>query len=359
MSRLYLSATALIGGHRVLRASNLLRLAATSTLNNHFFSTQPSSQKKDDPLKSRDLTSQTRAYLQLMRLDKPIGSWLLFWPGAWGIGMACHPGHPDLQLLALFGIGTVVMRGAGCTINDMWDYKIDRQVKRTANRPLASGRISFKNAWLFLGAQLSVGLGVLLNLNHYSIALGASSLSLVATYPLMKRITYWPQFVLGLAFNWGALLGWSATTGSLDLGVTLPLYASGVLWTLIYDTIYAHQDKKEDQLIGVKSTALRFGDKTKSWLSAFAMGQYALINFSGYMNHMSLPFYAATTVGLLQIAWQIKAVDLNNPADCMKKFVSNKWYGGIIFTGIVASSFFGAHFFQHVLHAHLTHNVTL
>lgn len=178
--------------------------------------------------------------------------------------MACHPGIPDPFLLGLFGVGTVVMRGAGCTINDMWDRDIDKKVERTKTRPLAAGTLSLPQALVFLGAQMTVGLGVLVNLNTYrspslplpliekilptnmslvtlSILLGASSLSLVATYPLMKRITYWPQFVLGMAFNWGALLGWSAVAGNLNLAVTLPLYAAGILWTLNYDTIYAHQ----------------------------------------------------------------------------------------------------------------------
>ncbi|XP_027455809.1 4-hydroxybenzoate polyprenyltransferase, mitochondrial isoform X3 [Zalophus californianus] len=198
-------------------------------------------------------------YLRLMRLDKPIGTWLLYLPCTWSIGLAAEPGcFPDWYMLSLFGTGAVLMRGAGCTINDMWDRDYDKKVIRTMNRPIAAGDISIFRSFIFLGGQLTLALGVLLCLNYYSIALGAASLLLVITYPLMKRITYWPQLALayggspvikertrdfdsGLTFNWGALLGWSAVKGSCDPSVCLPLYFSGIMWTLIYDTIYAHQ----------------------------------------------------------------------------------------------------------------------
>ncbi|XP_077924993.1 4-hydroxybenzoate polyprenyltransferase, mitochondrial isoform X3 [Halichoerus grypus] len=181
-------------------------------------------------------------YLRLMRLDKPIGTWLLYLPCTWSIGLAAEPGcFPDWYMLSLFGTGAVLMRGAGCTINDMWDRDYDKKVIRTVNRPIAAGDISIFRSFIFLGGQLTLALGVLLCLNYYSIALGAASLLLVITYPLMKRITYWPQLALGLTFNWGALLGWSAVKGSCDPSVCLPLYFSGIMWTLIYDTIYAHQ----------------------------------------------------------------------------------------------------------------------
>ncbi|KAI8078053.1 UbiA prenyltransferase family-domain-containing protein, partial [Gilbertella persicaria] len=212
------------------------------------------------------LPAKIAPYAFLTRIDKPIGTWLLFWPCAWSISMASY--HMDgsaldaAKMMALFGTGALIMRGAGCTINDLWDRDIDDKVERTKIRPITSGVIRPSQAIAFLGLQLSAGLAVLTQLNMYSIALGASSLSLVVTYPLMKRITYWPQTVLGLAFNWGALLGWSAMIGSLDLAVVGPLYVGGVCWTLVYDTIYAHQDKKDDVKVGVKSTALRFGQKT-------------------------------------------------------------------------------------------------
>lgn len=172
------------------------------------------------------------------------GSWLLFWPCAWSIALSSAPGTlPDITALALFGIGAFIMRGAGCTINDMWDKDIDAKVERTKNRPLVNRQISQLDALVFLSGQLSVGLMVLMQLNWQSILLGASSLGLVIIYPLMKRITYWPQFVLGMTFNWGALLGWCATQGSVDWAACLPLYTAGVCWTIVYDTIYAHQVK--------------------------------------------------------------------------------------------------------------------
>lgn len=167
---------------------------------------------------------------------------MLFWPCAWSIALSASPGTlPDLSSLALFGIGAFIMRGAGCTINDMWDKDIDAKVERTKNRPLVNGQISQLDALVFLSGQLSVGLMVLMQLNWPSILLGASSLGLVIIYPLMKRITYWPQFVLGMTFNWGALLGWCATQGTVDWIACLPLYTAGVCWTIVYDTIYAHQ----------------------------------------------------------------------------------------------------------------------
>lgn len=181
-------------------------------------------------------------YTQLMRLDRPIGSWLLFWPCGWSIGLSTMPGTlPDLSMLFLFGAGAFIMRGAGCTINDLWDRDLDGMVERTKNRPLVTGTITPFDAVVFLSAQLGVGCFILLQLNWYSIVLGASSLGLVIAYPLMKRITNWPQLVLGMTFNWGALLGWSASQGTVDLAACLPLYFAGVCWTIVYDTIYAHQ----------------------------------------------------------------------------------------------------------------------
>ena len=183
-------------------------------------------------------------YLLLARADKPIGTWLLLWPCCWSIGMVAPPGGlPDMWMLSKFALGAVVMRGAGCTINDMWDKDIDSKVERTRTRPLAAGAITPFQAAGFLGLQLTAGLGVLASLNTYSILLGASSLGLVVMYPLMKRVTHFPQLVLGLTFNWGALLGASAVLGYTPWEICLPLYCGSVFWTLTYDTIYAHQDK--------------------------------------------------------------------------------------------------------------------
>ncbi|XP_028723106.1 4-hydroxybenzoate polyprenyltransferase, mitochondrial [Peromyscus leucopus] len=275
-------------------------------------------------------------YLRLMRLDKPIGTWLLYLPCTWSIGLAAEPGcFPDWYMLSLFGTGAVLMRGAGCTINDMWDRDFDKKVTRTANRPIAAGDISTFQSFVFLGGQLTLALGVLLCLNYYSIAMGAASLLLVTTYPLMKRITFWPQLALGLTFNWGALLGWSAIKGSCDPAVCLPLYFSGVMWTLIYDTIYAHQDKKDDALIGLKSTALLFREKTKMWLSGFGVAMLGALSLAGANCGQTLPYYAAVAAVGAHLARQIYTVDIHRPEDCWDKFASNRTTGILLFIGIV------------------------
>ncbi|XP_062991832.1 4-hydroxybenzoate polyprenyltransferase, mitochondrial [Elgaria multicarinata webbii] len=275
-------------------------------------------------------------YLRLMRLDKPIGTWLLYLPCTWSIALAAEPGcWPAWDMLFLFCTGAVLMRGAGCTINDMWDQDYDKKVTRTASRPLAAGDISSFQSLVFLGGQLSLALCVLLCLNYYSIILGATSLLLVVTYPLMKRITYWPQLYLGLTFNWGALLGWSAVQGSCDWSVCLPLYFSGVLWTLMYDTIYAHQDKRDDLAIGVKSTALRFSENTKQWLGGFSALMLLGLTVTGMNCDQTFPYYAAVTAVGLHLAHQIYTLDIHNSEDCWKKFSSNRTVGLLLFIGIV------------------------
>lgn len=275
-------------------------------------------------------------YLKLMRLDRPIGSWLLFWPCGWSIAMSATPGSfPDLGMLALFGLGAVVMRGAGCTINDMWDKDIDDKVSRTKDRPLVSGALSLSDAFIFLGGQLGLGLLILLQLNWYSIILGASSLGLVVIYPLMKRVTYWPQLILGMTFNWGALLGWSAVQGSCDWSVCLPLYVSGICWTIIYDTIYAHQDKAEDLLLGIKSTAIKFGEKTKYWLSGFGSTMVLSLLMAGMQCDQTWPYYTSVVVVAGHLCRQMMTLDINSSEDCSKKFISNKYVGLLLFTGIL------------------------
>ncbi|KAI4344852.1 hypothetical protein L6164_012039 [Bauhinia variegata] len=283
------------------------------------------------------LPRQLQPYARLARLDKPIGTWLLVWPCMWSITLAATPGHlPDFKLLALFGCGALLLRGAGCTINDLLDRDIDIKVDRTKLRPVASGHLTPFQGLCFLGFQLLLGLEILLQLNNYSRVLGASSLLLVFSYPLMKRLTHWPQAYLGLTFNWGALLGWAAVKGSLDLAIVLPLYASGVFWTLVYDTIYAHQDKEDDLKVGVKSTALRFGDSTKQWITAFGIACISSLSLAGVNADIGWPYYAFLASGAGQLAWQIWTVDLSSRADCNRKFVSNKWFGAIIFGGILA-----------------------
>ncbi|XP_036891519.1 4-hydroxybenzoate polyprenyltransferase, mitochondrial [Sturnira hondurensis] len=275
-------------------------------------------------------------YLRLMRLDKPVGTWLLYLPCTWSIGLAAEPGcFPDWYMLSLFGTGAILMRGAGCTINDMWDRDYDKKVTRTASRPIAAGDISVFQSAVFLGVQLTLALGILLCLNYYSIALGTASLLLVITYPVMKRVTYWPQLALGFTFNWGALLGWSAVKGSCDPSVCLPLYFSGIMWTLIYDTIYAYQDKRDDALIGLKSTALRFRENAKQWLSGFSAAMLGALSLVGVTAGQTVPYYAALAAVGAHLTHQIYTLDIHRPEDCWDKFASNRTVGLILFLGIV------------------------
>ncbi|XP_041462700.1 4-hydroxybenzoate polyprenyltransferase, mitochondrial-like [Lytechinus variegatus] len=283
--------------------------------------------------------TKMQPYLRLIRLDKPIGTWLLYLPCTWSIAMAASPGQlPDLYMLGIFGLGALLMRGAGCIINDMWDKDFDKSVERTKIRPLAAGEITQFQALCFLASQLSASLAILLSFNWYSVALGASSMLLVISYPLMKRITYWPQAVLGLAFNWGAVLGWAAIHGSCDWSVVLPLYLAGISWTLVYDTIYGHQDKKDDMLLGLKSTSIFMGDNTKQWLSAFGSLMICCLVLSGYNAGQTMPYYLAVVLAGAKLSHQIWTVDINKPEDCWNKFYSNKRLGLIIFAGIVAGT---------------------
>lgn len=274
-----------------------------------------------------------RPYLRLARIDRPIGTWLLLFPCWWSVALASSS-WPDVLLFALFGVGALVMRGAGCTVNDIVDRDYDAKVARTATRPIAGGAVSVPQAIVFLGLQLSAGLIVLLQFNSFAIGLGASSLALVAVYPFMKRITYWPQLVLGLAFNWGALLGWAAVRGGLD-APPLVLYAAGVLWTLGYDTIYAHQDKEDDILIGIKSTALKLGENTRLWLFAFFGGAALLTVSAGYLVGLAWPFFAVMIIAVVHLGWQAATVDISAPRDCLAKFKSNSHYGWIVLAGII------------------------
>jgi 4-hydroxybenzoate polyprenyltransferase len=274
-------------------------------------------------------------YIRLARLDRPIGTWLLLFPGWWAIALAA-PGWPEWRLMALFGIGAVTMRGAGCTLNDIIDRDFDAQVARTRTRPLASGAISLGQATGFLVLLLAIGAAVLACLDRLAIGLGFLVLLLVATYPLMKRVTYWPQFFLGLNFNWGALMGWAAVTGRLD-GAALLLYVGGIAWTLGYDTIYAHQDKEDDVLIGVKSSALALGAHTRAWLFVFYGVAVALWVVAGATAAMRWPYYVGLALMLAQLCWQAAKVDTEDPADCLAKFRSNRWAGWILLLAIIAA----------------------
>lgn len=287
--------------------------------------------------------SKWQAYVQLGRYDKPVGTWLLLWPCTWSITLASIQTAqvlPDPSLLARFALGALVMRGAGCTINDILDKDFDSKVERTKSRPLASKKLTTKEAIVFLGGQLSIGLAVLMSLNEYSIILGASSMLLVCTYPLMKRITWYPQVFLGLTFNWGALLGWSAVAGEINSLAPLSLYVSSICWTLVYDTIYAHQDKEDDKKIGVKSTALKFGDQTIPILKIFATANIAGLALTGYLAGLEYPMsYNLFSVAApaVHMFWQLNTVDLDNQMDCDRKFKSNINLGASVFLGILGS----------------------
>ncbi|MCH7485725.1 MAG: 4-hydroxybenzoate octaprenyltransferase [Proteobacteria bacterium] len=275
-----------------------------------------------------------RPYLRLARLDRPIGTWLLLFPCWWSLSLAATS-WPDPWLMALFAAGAMVMRGAGCTVNDIADRKFDARVARTAGRPIASGEVSVPGALVFLGLQLLAGLLVLAQFNGFAILLGSGSLILIAVYPYMKRVTYWPQAVLGLTFNWGALLGWAAVHGELA-PPALALYAAGVFWTLGYDTIYAHQDKDDDLLVGLKSSALKLGGATRAWLFVFYGWAAVLMALAGYLAGLAWPFFAALALAGAHLAWQAGRVDTDDAKDCLAKFKSNRFFGWIVLAGIIA-----------------------
>jgi 4-hydroxybenzoate polyprenyltransferase len=278
-----------------------------------------------------------RPYARLARLDRPIGTWLLLFPGWWGIALASRR-WPDPLLMLLFAMGAVAMRGAGCTLNDIADRGYDGQVARTRLRPLPSGAVSVRQAVIFLLLQLLIGAAILFSLNRITILLGAAVLVLIATYPFMKRITYWPQVFLGLNFNWGALIGWTAVTGAFAWPPLL-LYLGGVFWTVGYDTIYAHQDKEDDIRIGVKSSAIALGEQTRPWLFAFYAAALLLWSAAGYVAGLGAMFWAGLAAATVQLAWQAARVGTDNPADCLRKFRSNRAVGWLLLAGIVAGHF--------------------
>jgi len=287
---------------------------------------------------------RARPYLRLARLDRPIGSWLLLIPCWWSSALAAlslgAPGVADFLPvlpvhLALFFVGAFAMRGAGCTWNDIVDRDLDRSVERTRSRPIPSGQVSVVQAAVFLLAQALVGLVVLMQFNAFAIATGIASLAIVAVYPFMKRITYWPQIVLGLAFSWGALMGWAAAFGSLDVR-PLVLYAGSIAWVIGYDTIYAHQDREDDALIGIKSTALLFGDRTKPMLVVFFCLAVALIGLAGALAGEGALFWLGLAAFAAHLAWQIVRLDIRDPDVCLAVFKSDRDAGLILFAGMVA-----------------------
>ncbi|HLT02057.1 MAG TPA: 4-hydroxybenzoate octaprenyltransferase [Geminicoccaceae bacterium] len=274
-----------------------------------------------------------RPFAVLARWDRPIGTWLLLWPCWWAVALA--PGWPDLGLLALFAIGAIAMRGAGCVVNDLADRDLDARVERTRHRPLASGQLTIGQALAFLALQLLVGLLVLLSFNSFTVLLGFASVPLVIAYPFMKRITWWPQAFLGLTFNWGALVGWSAVTSDLA-APALVLYVAGFFWTLGYDTIYAHQDKVDDALIGVKSSARWLGDATPRWLWIFYSVALGLIGVAGGLAGMRWGFFLVLVAAGAHLAWQVRTLELDDVRSCLVRFRSNREFGWLVFLALLA-----------------------
>ncbi len=279
----------------------------------------------------------TRPYLRLARLDRPIGSWLLLMPCWWSAGLATIASgarFPDPWHVVLFFVGAFAMRGAGCTWNDFVDRDLDTKVERTRSRPIPSGQVTPTQALVFLALQALVGLVVLLQFNPFTIATGIASLGTVAIYPFLKRVTHWPQIGLGLAFSWGALMGWPAVFARLDAPAFI-LYAGSISWVIAYDTIYAHQDREDDALIGIKSTAILFGEKTKPILAVFFAAAVVLIGIAGILAHAGLWFALGLAAFAAHLTWQVRSLDISDPALCLRLFKSNRDAGLILFAGMI------------------------
>ena len=289
---------------------------------------------------------KVQPYLRLMRLDRPIGTWLLYWPCVFGLALgAAAESRPfvqlgDLWLVILLGVGAIVMRGAGCTYNDIVDRDFDAKVARTRGRPIPSGAVSVRQAWIFAAGLCLVGLLILLQLNWFAVALGAGSLILIAGYPFMKRITWWPQAWLGLTFNWGAVLGFAAQTGTIDTADAM-LYTGLFFWTLGYDTIYAHQDKDDDALIGVKSTARLLGARSREWILGFYAVAFTLILAAGFAEHEGWPFVLLMLLAGAHMLWQVHTLNIDDSAHCLKLFRANRETGALIAAALAISTWIG------------------
>ncbi len=309
---------------------------------------QPSSRSTSSPKRVADAAQGNWAdrlappallpYVRLARFDRPAGAWLLLFPCWWSMLLAQDAsGHtfPNLWYMALFAIGAFVMRGAGCTYNDIVDADFDARVARTASRPIPSGQVTKRQAFAFALLLCLVGLLVLLQFNWFTVALGASSLLLVSVYPFAKRYTNWPQLVLGLTFKWGALVGWTAITGRAGWPM-LALYAGSICWTIAYDTIYAHQDKEDDAMIGLKSTALHFGAATPRWLALFYAAALVLWLVAGLGAGVQAGFYVALALAAVHFVWQVATLDTSNPGNCLVRFKANMHVGWLLTLGLVA-----------------------
>ncbi|MEO6843118.1 MAG: 4-hydroxybenzoate octaprenyltransferase [Bradyrhizobium sp.] len=284
--------------------------------------------------------SWSRPYLRLARFDRPIGSWLLLMPCWWSAALASGVLHEIKRLplvVALFFVGAFVMRGAGCTWNDITDRKLDALVERTRSRPIPAGQVSVPRAVTFLVVQALIGLSVLLQFNRFAITTGIASLLIVAIYPFMKRITWWPQIVLGLAFSWGALMGFAVLLGRID-AAALWLYAGSIAWVIGYDTIYAHQDAEDDALIGIKSTALLFGARTRPALVAFYALAVILIGIALALTGAGAFAWIGLAMFAAHLAWQIARLDISDTALCLRVFKSNRDAGLLLFAGLLVDA---------------------
>jgi 4-hydroxybenzoate polyprenyltransferase len=282
----------------------------------------------------------SQPYLRLARLDRSIGSWLLLLPCWWSLALAAGLARDIASLpldIALFLVGAFAMRGAGCTWNDITDRDLDALVERTRSRPIPAGQVSVAGALAFLVLQALIGLAVLVQFNRFAIMTGIASLVIVAAYPFMKRITWWPQIVLGLAFSWGALMGFAVTFGRID-ATALALYAGSIAWVIGYDTIYAHQDAEDDALIGIKSTALLFGARTHAALIAFYGLAVILIGVALWLAAARLPAWIGLAAFAAHLAWQIRRLDISDPALCQRLFWSNREAGFLLFAGLLVDA---------------------
>jgi len=283
----------------------------------------------------RHLPPGWRPYGRLARWDRPIGTWLLLFPCWWSLALATGPDLTRLAgWMAIFALGAVAMRGAGCTWNYIMDRDVDAGVERTRGRPLPAGETTVRKALVWLALQALVGAAILLKFNPFAVVVALASLLIVALYPLAKRVTTWPQLVLGLAFNWGALLGIAAVEGRVS-AAAVALYLGGVAWTLVYDTIYAMQDQRDDAIVGVRSTARRFEGAPRAWLALFAVLTVALWALAGALARLEASYGFGLALIALHLAWQVATVKPHDAADCLAKFRANRWIGWVMLAAIL------------------------
>ena len=277
-------------------------------------------------------------FIDLIRLKKPIGFMLLFWPCAWGLTVAYNfENNTDLYFfyLILFLLGSILMRSAGCIVNDIFDKDFDKKVSRTKNRPIASGKISIKLGLFYSCILCLIALSVLLNFNYFTIILALGSMPLAFTYPLMKRFTYWPQLFLGITFNYGLILGWTAIYGQIDI-IPIIFYFGAIFWTLGYDTIYGYQDIKDDEIIGLKSTSIKFKDNAKKFLILCYLVLISVLLIIGYMMNFTKYYYYFLLIPFLHLFfYQIRIFNLNKPSNCLIAFKSNNLFGLLVFINIL------------------------